>query len=545
MQRTRFDDGTQATAKRHRRELSRARFGAATAGALVLAIAASGCTTGSKTSSGSGASGGVLKYGYDFDAQFTGSFDIRHSTGDCDQILLNPIYDTLLHRTPSGDLIPGIAERFKVDAPGNKIELWIRKGVKFSDGTPVDGQAVVNGLLTNKQNSSLNSLTKMTNVAVDKADPQHVVIDYADNTGLQLPYAFTQRDGMIMATTSINANTADQKPVGAGPFMLTAYSKGASASLRPNPYYWNKDAYKFGGIDFVKVATGPTAVSSLKAGDVDFVRLESDGYQLIKSDPTYKTAIQPTGAYLQFEFRLKFKDGRQTPFVKPEVRQAFSYGLDRAAINQAAQQGLGDVTTQPFPKGNPAHIDSLDGYYKYDPTKAKQLLAQAGYPNGFSFDMVIPGGGIANMEHQAVEVQQELKKIGVTANIKRIMGNDIATGYYIGQTGDAFVAEELASSFPGGSLNDNYGSGFVANWDGAQRDDITQLMNQAQSQIDVPTAMKYVHQAVDIAVKQALDVPIAFAPQLNSYNSQKVGGTVVAQTNICDAPNLSGLTVKG
>ena len=352
--------------------------------------------------------------------------------------------------------------------------------------------------------------------------------------------------GMIMATTSINANTADQKPVGAGPFMLTAYSKGASASLRPNPYYWNKDnAYKFGGIDFVKVATGPTAVSSLKAGDVDFVRLESDGYQLIKSDPTYKTAIQPTGAYLQFEFRLKFKDGRQTPFVKPEVRQAFSYGLDRAAINQAAQQGLGDVTTQPFPKGNPAHIDSLDGYYKYDPTKAKQLLAQAGYPNGFSFDMVIPGGGIANMEHQAVEVQQELKKIGVTANIKRIMGNDIATGYYIGQTGDAFVAEELASSFPGGSLNDNYGSGFVANWDGAQRDDITQLMNQAQSQIDVPTAMKYVHQAVDIAVKQALDVPIAFAPQLNSYNSQKVGGTVVAQTNICDAPNLSGLTVKG
>jgi hypothetical protein len=70
-------------------------------------------------------------------------------------------------------------------------------------------------------------------------------------------------------------------------------------------------------------------------------------------------------------------------------------------------------------------------------------------------------------------------------------------------------------------------------------------MIQAQSQITIDDAMKYVHQAVAIAVKEGLDVPIAFMPQLVGYNSQKVGGKVFAQTNICDAADLSQLTVKG
>lgn len=516
--------------------------------ALGLVVVTAACTSGSKTggsADGGGSGGGILKYGHDFDTQFTGTFDIRKSTSDCDQVLLAPIYDSLVHKTADGTLEPGLAEKWEIKAPGNKVELWIRKDVKFSDGTPLDGQAVVNGLLTNKQNSSLTSLQKMTNAAVDPQDPFHVVVDYADNTGLQLPYAFTGRDGMIMSTASINANTADQKPVGAGPFVLTSYTKGAAASLRPNPNYWNKaNAYKFGGIDFKKISSGPAAVTSLRAGDADFIRIESDAAAQLKNDPTFKTVAQPTGAYLQIEFRQKFKSGKETPFVNQKVREAFNWGIDRAAINLAAQQGLGEVTTQQFPKGSPAHVDALDGYYKYDPAKAKQLLTEAGYPNGFSFDMVIPGGGIANMEHQAVEVQQQLKKIGVTANIKRIMGNDIATGYYIGQTGDAFVAAEMASSFPGGSLNDNFGTGFVANWDGAQNDEVTSLMNQAQSQVALADAMKFVQQAVEVAVKQALDVPIAFMPQLVGYNSQKVGGKIFAQTNICDAADLSQITVK-
>jgi peptide/nickel transport system substrate-binding protein len=229
-----------------------------------------------------------------------------------------------------------------------------------------------------------------------------------------------------------------------------------------------------------------------------------------------------------------------------KVRQAVEYALNRDRINDAAQQGLGEVTDQPFPVGNAAHVDSLDHYYKFDPAKAKQLLSDAGYPNGFSFDMAIPGGGISNMEHQAVEVQQELKDVGIKANVIRIQPSAIATDFYQAYKGDAFVAEELASSFPGGSLQSNYSTGeFVAHFDGAERPDMTRLVQQAQSQTTIPKAMTYMHQAVEIAVKQALDVPIAFAPQLNAYVKADVSGTVGAQDDICDPPDLSKITVNG
>jgi len=517
-----------------------------------LALVAGACGGGGSSGDGGngggakGSSTGVLRYGYDFDAQFTGSWDNSKSTGDCDQVMTSFIYDTLIHKDADGNLVPGLASKYQLDPPGNKIEIWARKGVQFSDGEPFDGQAIVNGLTVNQQNDLLTSVKKVKSMAVDPADPMHVTLTYDDNTGIQLLYAFTGRDGMIMSTKSITAGDADSKPVGAGPFMLTAYEKGAKASLRANPNYWDKaNSYKFGGIDFIKVATGPPTLTALEGGDVDFVRLETDGAAQVKSNNKFTLVQRPSGAYLQFEFRIKGKNDTPTPFNKLKVRQAIEYALDRNRINQAAQQGLGTVTVQPFPKGNAAHVDSLDGYYTYNPTKAKQLLSDAGYPNGFTFTMAIPGGGIANMEHQAVEVQQELKAVGIKANILRIAPNAIATDYYQGYKGDAFVAEELASSFPGGSLQDNFGNGFVANFDGASRPDITDLVTKAESQTSIPRAMTYMHQAVEIAVKQALDVPIAFAPQLNAYVSAKVSGKVLAQDDICDPPDLSQISVSG
>jgi peptide/nickel transport system substrate-binding protein len=517
--------------------------------ALAVALAAAACGGGSSGGggdTGKTTSGGVLRYGYDFDAQFTGTFDPSKSNGDCDQIITTLIYDTLVHRNLKGELLPGLAERWQIDPPGNKVEIWVRKGVQFSDGSPLDGQSVINGLDTNKTNPQLTSVGLVKDMSLDPADKMHVIINYKDNTGIQLVYAFTGRDGMIMSTKSIIDKTADQHPVGAGPFVLASYAKGSKASLRPNANYWDKaNTYKFGGIDFTKVGTGPPTITAFKAGQLDFIRLETDGAASLQSDPKYKVLVQPSGAYMQFEFRQHTIDGKPTIFAKKLVREAFEVGLDRERINQAAQQGLGEVTDQPYPESNPVHDKSLDGYWKHDPTKAKDLLKQAGYPNGFTFTMVIPGGGIANMEHQAVEIQQELKQIGVTAKIQRVLPSEIATGYYTSQQGDAFSAEELASTFPGGSLNSNYSTGeYVATYDGAQNEQITTLMKNAMSQTDINESIKLARQANKIAVTEALDVPIAFAPQLNAYVVSKLHGPVTAQDDICNPPDLSHITVS-
>jgi peptide/nickel transport system substrate-binding protein len=521
-----------------------------TTGALALALVAAACGGGGAGSSGgnnSTSSNGVLRYGYDFDAQFTGTFDNSKSNGDCDQIITELIYDTLIHTDAKGDLLPGLATRWQIDPPGNKVEIWIRPGVRFSDGEPLDGQAVINGLQTDAKNQMLTSDGLIKSYALDPKDPMHVIVNYTDDTGIQLIYAWTARDGIIMSTKSIVANTADKHPIGAGPFILSSYQPGSLASLRPNPYYWNKaNTYKYGGIDFIKVATGPPTVTAFEAGQLDFIRLETDGYAALKSNKSYTVVIQPSGAYLDFQFRLHTLNGKPTIFANPLVRQAFEVGLDRVRINQAAQQGLGTVTDQPYPSSSPVHDPSLDNYWKYDPQHAKALLAQAGYPNGFTFTMVIPGGGIANMEHQAIEVQQELKQIGVTGKIARILPSEIATGYYTSQTGDAFAAESLASTFPGGSIDSDYATGqYVAIYNGSARPDITTLMNNAMSQTDINQSIKLALQATRIVVTNALDVPIAFAPQLNAYVTSKVHGPVVAQNDICNPPDLSHITVSG
>ncbi len=521
------------------RKQMRSKFAAAAA--LAIAI-----TAGAACGTDSGGSAGVLRYGYDLGAQFTGTFDISKTTGTCDGVVTYFIYDSLIHKDADGNLQPGLASAWNIpaDKKGFELDLTLRPNLTFTDGTPVDAEAVGQALTKNASNPQLTSIGLLTKYHV--VDPTHLQLTFRRNQAVQVLYAMALgQDGMVMAPSSFA--TADQHPIGAGPFKLKSYDKGSGITLEKNPNYWDKNSYKdLSGIDFLKVSTGPPSVTALKAGDVDMIRVETDTAEALKSDSKFGLATQPTGAYVQLEFRLKKKDGKTpTPFANVLVRQAFEYAIDRQHINQVVQNGLGEVTDQPFPPG-PVHVAALDNYYSFNTTKAKQLLAQAGYPNGFSFDMVIPGGGIQSMENLGAAVQEELKAVGVTAHILRIPGNDIAQGFYNEGQGDVFLAEELGSTFPGGSLYSNYGVGqFVASHDYAERpNDIDGLMLKAQSTTDINQSYKYVNQAVEIAVKQALDIPMAFAPQINAYDKSRVSGKVGAQTNICDPPNLTQVKVS-
>jgi ABC-type transport system substrate-binding protein len=185
------------------------------------------------------------------------------------------------------------------------------------------------------------------------------------------------------------------------------------------------------------------------------------------------------------------------------------------------------------------------GLYHYDPALARQLLVQAGYPNGVPIEMVIPGGNIASMERQGAILQQELDSVGFRVSIKRILGSDIEVGYYLSQEGNAFAAEKLGEVFPPNQLYGSYGRDqFVAIWSKGERQDITNLMLQALSTSDNNMADQLTQQATAITMQNALEVPIAFAPQMIAYDRSQVGGTVHGQTDICDAPDLTGVIVK-
>lgn len=497
---------------------------------VVLAFVVAAC-------SGGGSGGGdSLRYGYDLGAQFTNTFDIAASNGACDQVPLFFIYDTLTHFDPdTGEITPGLAESWKLD--GRTFTITLRPDVTFSDGTPFDAAAVKQGIERNQENSQIGGLDAIE--SIDVIDPLTVVFNLDDDTGSQLPHTFILRDGMIMAPGT--EDSAAKNPVGAGPFTFDSFSPGSDITLTRNDSYWDADSYDFGGITFTQTATGPPSVSALRAGDVDLIRFEAESFEALENNPKVDVVVQSTTAYLQIQFRTK----EGSPFTDPLVRQAVRFAIDTDELNEIVNAGLGEVATQPLPVSAPGYNPDVADHYPFDPDRARELLAEAGLADGFEFTMVIPGGNIANMERQGALIQDQLAKVGITANIERILGTDIATQYYIAGKGDAFAAARLGSTFGPIAYNDQWGEDqFVAIWNGAENAEITRLMVEASATTDPEVREAKLREAAAITTSEALEVPIAFMPQFMAYDNDRVGGTIGGQPDICIQPNLSELVLQ-
>ncbi len=515
---------------------------------IVVALIAivSACSGSGNGTSGGGSAGGtpnpngIIRYGYDLSAQFTNTFDPLKSNGDCDAIPVQLIYDTLLYRDSNNVIHPELALSVTQDPSNDRlITIKLRPNVKFSDGEPFNSAAVKASLIRNAKNSQLTSLAPVT--SIDTPDDLTLLVHYKDDTGVEFVNAMAGRDGWIVAPNAFAE--AGAHPVGAGPFMLKSYSPGGSIDLIANPTYWNKGAYKFAGIDFVQVGVGPPSLTALRSNAIDMVNVDADGYTQLHGGSVYDVASQVTTAYLQFQFRLV------KPFdLSPQgklVRQAVEYALDRSTINKVVESGVGQPATQEFPIGNPAYDAALANLYPFDPAKAKQLLAQAGYPNGLTVTVAIPGGGIAEMERMGTIVQNELAAVGIKMNITRILGSDIATQYYIANNGVAFLAARLGSTYPPDQIYSAYGKGqFVAIFNKAELPNITDLMTQAFKLGVSSQAMDLAKQADDYVMQNALEAPIAFRPEFMAYNKTTLGGTVNAQTDICSPANLLTTFVK-
>ena len=514
----------------------------ATALAVTLVLVVGACSSGgggggaNKTTAGGGTVDptGVLRYGIDMSVNLTNTFDPAKSQSTCEVIVLKWIYDTLLNVDQNGNLQPGLAESWKQD--GNTLTLTLRKNLLFQDGAPLDANAVKTSFEHLKTGPQTGDAFKRV-TKIEAVDPVTVRVTFG-TPNASFPYSLTGREGMIISPAAIpNAAT---KPVGAGPFKLDHFTPNAVIALRPYDGYWNRGAYKLGGIDFTQVSVGPPSVSALEAGSLDVARPLADSLEELKKHNNIKVVSTPSLQYLQFEFRIA------PPFDKLEVRQAVEYALNREELNTVLEGGLGEVATQEFPKTSPFYDPSLAGLYSYNPTKAKQLLAQAGFPNGLTIDLVIPtgaNGAIAQSEREGEIIQSQLKAVGINSNITR--SSQIGTEFYISRKGNAFAASELAVQFAPDRLNDNFAKfQFVAIYDNNERQDITDIVTKAYASADPNEVVSLVKQGEKIVMENALDAPIAFEPQLAAYDTGKVGGSPIAPADACRPVGLEGVFIK-
>ncbi len=479
------------------------------------------------------ATGNTLNLGYDFSSEFSNTFDPAKSQSECDSLVAEQIYGFLLTRNVKDQIEPGLASAWTIGT--DSLTLTLRPGLTFSDGEPFDAQAVKDGILHNQSNTMFTELHAVT--GVDVLNPTTARIDLKDNSGVRLTYALTQSSGEIPAPSTLNGSFAH--PIGAGPFEFVSYTEGSNLTLARSPTYYAASTYKLGGLRFVQVGSGPPSVTALLSGSVDYVRLEPDSYAAVPKGSNYGVVSRPSSDYLQLEFRFS------GPFTKTLVRQAVNLAINRNDINTVVLDGQGQVATQPFPPSSPVHVAGLVGSNRYDPSLAKKDLAAAGYPHGFSFTLVIPGGGIAIEERLATLVQAELGAVGINVKIQRVLGDDLYTSFLVQKQGNALAAEDTDNPYPPLLLGQFASNDFAAVQLNAVNPQINAILTQADNSTSLSTIDAFGRQGNKVDVDEALEVPIAFLPQIVAWNKDTVHGTVSAPLNTCAPDDFAGLSVSG
>ena len=482
---------------------------------------------------------GVLSYAADMSDPSFFAFDpVKATIGDTGAVL-QLLDDSLLRQQPDGSLTPALAAAASIVNP-QTISVTLRPNVKFQDGTPLNSAAVKFTLL---RNSAANSITFPA--------PIHDVSSVDLNGELGLTIHLSKPDAGAfypllanMSTMPVSPTAVGRRdpnpvtnPLGAGPFRITQYIPGQILVLTRNPTYWDVEDIKLGGIKFVNESgSGPAAINALEAGTVDAIT--SDITELgALSGGGIQTAITSSATTKEY-FPLCDATG---PLQNVKVRQALNYALDRNAINQALAQGKGEAAWALVPSSSNLYPSDLTNYYAYNPAKAKQLIAQAGYPSGLT--LTIMPGLSQDLQRLALIAQQEWKAIGVNLQFKTTNPSSYVEDMFVKHQANMTDANVVRSGLDAISFLFTPGHlGDLCGYDSPTLDSmLTQLSALASTD---PHYVQLWKQAQDFVVHNALDVWAIWLPSVIAYNGSRVGGIQTVFPSVTAYPDFFTAYIK-
>ena len=329
---------------------------------------------------------------------------------------------------------PGLAETWKVEDDKLTWTFKLRQNVKFHDGTPLSTDDIVFNLdrMLNKDaeyyDPDVSLLNRSNLLAVDS----YKKVDEATfQIKTKYPFAIMPYE---MSFITIASPTAIKKsgnkdyiktPVGTGPFKVVKYVDGQVLELEPNAEYWGGKP-KLDKLILRPMPDPATRLAALQSGEVQWAEVPP---------PDSVEQLRATG----FNVLLKqyphtillFLNMQDPPFDNPKVRQAMQYAVDRDKMCSGLLNGLCVPSYQYWYEGHPWFNTEVGKRYAYDPAKAKQMLAEAGFPNGFSINMAYPTGGSGNMWPGPMMelLQANFKAVGVDMKITPLEWNNILTLY--------------------------------------------------------------------------------------------------------------------
>lgn len=426
------------------------------------------------------------------------------------EVLFN-VFEGLVKPDSEGNLNDAVAESHTISEDGRVYTFTLREGMKFHDGTPVTAQDVKYSIdrcsSTENGEPLVSAFASIDSVNIIDEKTVEIVLKEGDTDFL--PYLTT-------AVIPEHNASPESTPVGTGPYKYVSRSPQENVILEKFDEYWGTPA----NIETVKlqvVANADTIVTGLNGGSIDmFARVTQAQAEQLSGD---FEVLEGTMNLVQ----AMYLNNAKAPFDQKQVRQALCYAVDPQAVMDMISDGKGArIGSSMFPAFGKYYMEELNDLYAANVEKAKELLAQAGYPDGFSFTLTVPSNYQQHIDTAQV-VAEQLKQIGVTANIQLVEWETWLSEVYTNRNYEATVVGVDAASLTASALLERFTSDAANNFINFDSAAYDEAYAAAKASVDDEVKTGYYKECERILAEEAANVYIQDLPSFVALN-KKYGG---------------------
>jgi peptide/nickel transport system substrate-binding protein len=367
------------------------------------------------------------------------SFDPDKITTNNSQMYLYPVYDSLVHVNAAGEAEPMLAESWTLSPDGRAVDMRLIGGWHYHDGVPFDAGSVRANLLRHRDlegSFNANRLASLTDVQVLDARTVRLV---TDSSAGPLITILGGSAGMMMSPAAFDRPGEDIQPTGgSGPYSMNRYVPGDRVEYTRVPGYWDPAGARVAKMTYLISGDDNARLNAVTTGAADLTFLRASMLR-----PAQESGLTICQQPSLSSYTLNLNTAR-SEFGNEKVRQAMNVAIDRRSISLLVS-GLCQPAGQMFPDFYYASSKNVTPA-EHDPERARRLLAEAGLPDGFSFDMEVIN---LDVYQQIAQVMQaNLAEVGITMSITPVDINKLAEDFSVAKNVDAILFEQKAESDP-------------------------------------------------------------------------------------------------
>lgn len=422
------------------------------------------------------------------------SLDPYKSAASDTEAIMHNVYQGLVNYNAQGETIPCLASSWEISEDGTVYTFHLREDVYFHNGSHLTSSDVVYcyGLLSGLSgNDPLSS--KFTSITELSAPDDYTVVMRLSEPSA----AFLQLNKVAIIPEGYTES--ETAPVGTGPYRFVSYTPGQRVVLEKFADYYDKENMpSIDRAEFYVITDESAAVTALESGQLDIANISAVNAPVLEND--FDVYSFPQNMVCLFALNNSVK-----PFDDIRVRQALSYAIDKEEIIYGAFEGYGTPLYSNFsPVMGFYYNDELEGYYPHDEEKARQLLAEAGYPDGFSLTITVPSNYQPHIDTAQI-ISEQLRRVGITAEIKLVEWGTWLEDVYAGAKYETTVIG-LSGKLDPADILGRYKSDFRRNFVRYDNPEFDAVLDAAADETDEAVRAELYKEAQRILTEDAASV---------------------------------------